>query len=426
MHPSSSSTIASSSSPAPATPRAHNQQRQSRKSGLTAALQTQQPMPTRSSKPLQHQSQQQSQVRNGDNKNNRSQQRSSPKVTAILKRSDPKSSSLTGLDESSTTAVVQSLKTPNDSDSKQVMTQQTQPQQQRHQYQQNDQQQRFSNQRPRPQSQPQSKARRVQRRKEIESMTESLANVDLDLALNQSPPLNPSSPPSSASSSDSDDSESILSRSPLNLRQNNGGFNKGYNAQVAHLSATPLQRPSSAPVMPQSRHGIMMASPQPHHLPKVHMAATAVTGEKKGLYAGPTFHNSPAPTSLPIPAFTRSLGNSPVETPVERLPSAPFFAEAASPQLNSMRLQERSMVPQPQHDTMSWPGLHHNHHQYHSYGNNNMQMGPTHYNVPERMATSSYSPTLQQQQHIGGGRPGVDQLTEISQNLRMLLKIQSQ
>jgi hypothetical protein len=261
-------------------------------------------------------------------------------------------------------------------------------------------------------------------------MTESLANGELDLALNQSPPLNPSSPlSSSASSSDSDDSESLLSRSTLNLRHGSD-FHKGYNA-LAHLTPSPLQRPSSAPVMPQSRHGTMMASPQPHHLPRVYsvdkvfMTPTPApaAGEKKPLYAGPTFHNSPAPTSLPIPAFTRSLGNSPTERPVERLPSAPFFAEATSPQLNSMRLQERPMMPRLQHETMSWPGLHH----HQSYDNiTSMSMGHAHYNVPERMATSSYSPTLrQQQQHIGGGS-GVDQLTEISHNLRMLLKIQSQ
>jgi hypothetical protein len=413
MHPSSASTIASSA-PSSSAPRNQNQQRQPRKSGLTAALQHQtqnQTQPRNSSKSQQPQSL--SQQQQGRNANNNSQSKSSPKVTAILSRSDPKIGSTSTVD-------VQSLKAYNDSNSKQVMTQQPQ-QQQRHQYQDQQQQQqnRFSNQRPRPQSQPQSKARRVQRRKEVESMTESLANVDLDLALNQSPPQNPSSPPSS---SDSDDSES----SSLNLRGHNGGLNRTHIAQLS----SPLQRPSSAPVMPQSRHVNMMSSYQAHHVPRMHSADKVIVTapEKNGLYAGPTFHNSPAPTSLPIPAFTRSLGNSPSEPPLERLPSAPFFAEAASPQLNSMRLQERPMVPQQHHETMSWPGLHQTHHQYQlsmpvatSYGNSNN----LHYNVPERMATSSYSPALQHQQPIGG-RPGVDQLTEISQNLRMLLKIQSQ
>jgi len=160
----------------------------------------------------------------------------------------------------------------------------------------------------------------------------------------------------------------------------------------------------------------MNASPRMDHLaPKVHSPERAA-GEKKVLYAGPTFHNSPAPTSLPIPAFTRSLGNSPVEPPVERLPSAPFFAEAASPQLNNMRIQERAL----QHETTGWPGMHQSMPVPPSYGY--MSMGG-HYNVPERMATSSYSPSHPPQQI---GRPGADQLSEISQNLRMLLKIQSQ
>ncbi|KAI9232906.1 MAG: hypothetical protein BYD32DRAFT_147249 [Podila humilis] len=81
-----------------------------------------------------------------------------------------------------------------------------------------------------PQNNP-SKARRVQRRKDVDAMTESLASLDFDLAMHQSPPLNPSSPPSS--SSDSSDSESTLRLSPL----------------VQNMSRGPRQtRPISAPV----------------------------------------------------------------------------------------------------------------------------------------------------------------------------------
>ena len=135
------------------------------------------------------------------------------------------------------------------------------------------------------------------------------------------------------------------------------------------------------------------------------MLADRVPAEKKnGLYAGPTFHNSPAPTSLPIPCFARSLNNSPVEPSIEKLPSAPFFGEAASPQLNSMRIQ-----PQPQQSSPNWTG-------YHSTYSTHIG---AHYNVPDRMATSSFVP-------YGAEPYGSDQLTEISQNLRMLLKIQSQ
>lgn len=297
--------------------------------------------------------------------------------------------------------------------------------QQRQQQQQQQQQRNHQNQnqKPRPQSQQHSsKARRVQRRREIDSVTESLANVDLDMA-HQSPPLNPSSPPSS--SSDSDDSESALSRSPnhfLNVRA------------PRQLNQAPPQRPSSAPSVAQlrngrlhdnglSRNGIqsqgypfvgkaahpmeMMQRPsasacKASSADRVLLADRVPAEKKSALYAGPTFHNSPAPTSLPIPAFARSAGNSPVEPSVEQLPlTALFFAEAASPQLNSMRPQ-LSVQNSPQ--------------QWHSHHSVPVGFG---YNVPERMATSSFTPHE-------AGKHGVDQLMEISQNLRTLLKIQSQ
>ena len=126
--------------------------------------------------------------------------------------------------------------------------------------------------------------------------------------------------------------------------------------------------------------------------------------EKSRLYAGPTFHNSPAPNSLPIPAFSRSLGGSPVEPAIETIPS-PVFAEAASPQLNSMRQRTQS-------ETTGW-----NHH--HSMPGMPFQPNGFNYRLPDRMVTSSYSIS---EHHVHGP----DQLTEISQNLRNLLKIQSQ
>ncbi|KAF9571928.1 hypothetical protein EC968_010521 [Mortierella alpina] len=296
--------------------------------------------------------------------------------------------------------------------------------QQQHQKQRNHQNQNQNqSQKPRPQSQQHSsKARRVQRRREIDSVTESLANVDLDMA-HQSPPLNPSSPPSS--SSDSDDSESALSRSP----------NHFLSARAPRqLNQVPPQRPSSAPSVAQlrngrlydhslSRSGIqsqghssvgrashpMETMQRPTAGPfkassadKALLADRLPVEKKSALYAGPTFHNSPAPTSLPIPAFARSAGNSPVEPSVEQLPlPALFFAEAASPQLNSMRPQ-MPVHTTPQH--------------WHSHYSVPVGFG---YNVPERMATSSFTPHE-------AGKHGVDQLMEISQNLRTLLKIQSQ
>ncbi|KAF9947568.1 hypothetical protein BGZ72_010469 [Mortierella alpina] len=298
-----------------------------------------------------------------------------------------------------------------------------QPQQRQQQQQQQQRHHQNQSQKPRPQSQQHSsKARRVQRRREIDSVTESLANVDLDMA-HQSPPLNPSSPPSS--SSDSDDSESALSHSP----------NHFLSARAPRqLNQALPQRPSSAPSVAQlrngrlhdnglSRSGIQSQGYHPagraaHPMEIMQrpgasaykassadrvLLADRVPAEKKSaLYAGPTFHNSPAPTSLPIPAFARSAGNSPVEPSVEQLPlPALVFAEAASPQLNSMRPQ----MPV-QNTTQHW-------HAHHSVP---VGFG---YNVPERMATSSFTPHE-------AGKHGVDQLMEISQNLRTLLKIQSQ
>ncbi|KAG0379216.1 hypothetical protein BGX24_001264 [Mortierella sp. AD032] len=312
------------------------------------------------------------------------------------------------------------------------------------------------NQKPRSQGQGQSqqnssngaagKQRSRKGRRDIDtSSSESMAKADAaDAGLNQSPTLNPSSPPSST---DSDDSESATSHSTHRIpkdsqRRQNGQFPKGYGGP---LSVSPPQRPSSAPVVPQLRKG--MAAPQKQHInyqnngqqqygnrkpsfgsaaafpadmgdgllrPNVTKASSAdkimladrVAAEKKStLYAGPTFHNSPAPTSLPIPAFSRSWGNSPVEPAVEKLPASPFFAEAASPQLNSVRPQRT------QSETSGWTA-------HHSMPAHNFTMGYN-YPVPERMATSGYpmdGPTMH----------GTDQLMEISQNIRNLLKIPSQ
>ncbi|KAG0267616.1 hypothetical protein BGZ95_002811 [Linnemannia exigua] len=279
------------------------------------------------------------------------------------------------------------------------------PQQQQQQQEQRQQRNRYPqlNSKPRPQSQPQpSKARRVQRRREIDAVAESLACVDLDLDFSQSPPLNPSSPPSS---SDSDDSESTLSRSSNFLGS------KVYR----HVINSPPQRPFSAPV-PHTQsvqrtsyvsrasafqaHSSMDMMQRPGSADSVMLAGRVPVEKKNGLYAGPTFHNSPAPTSLPIPSFGRSLGSSPVEPSAEKLPSGPFFGEAASPQLNSLRLQY------PQQPSPNWTGRH----------STPLGVG---YNVPDRMATSSFVPH-------GSASHGSDQLMEISQNLRILLKIQSQ
>ncbi|KAG0320083.1 hypothetical protein BG000_003696 [Podila horticola] len=286
-------------------------------------------------------------------------------------------------------------------------------------------------QKPRPQSQNiPSKARRVQRRKDVDAVTESLASLDFDLAMH-SPPLNPSPP---SSSSDSSDSESTLRSPPVQNMTKGPRQNRPNSAPVHHTQNFARQSFQSTELRSHGPNSDRVNRPQ----------------EKNGLYAGPTFHNSPAPTSLPIPAFLQAISessekatssssstsSSPVVSTASTSPS-PFFAEAASPQLNSARLPVHSepgwgpmphqsmppmmvpfhpqMMPMPpmphmmpipyHHHSMPMPMAYHPHPPHMGYN----------YNVPERMATSSFTPN-----------ESSDQLLEISQNLRNLLKIQSQ
>ncbi|KAF9999449.1 hypothetical protein BGZ80_002463 [Entomortierella chlamydospora] len=366
---------------APSAPRA--QRPNNRKSGITTALQKQ----------SQHQSH--SRANNNNCSNGPRQVQRSPEQAHSRRQSMPAQqrgnfNNQNKNDMSNVTILKRSSAAPVPKGTAQIQAlQQQQPlnqqlqnfQQQQHQQHRNN----YQNQKPKPQFQQQqipSKTRRVQKRREIESQ----AQADLDLAMHQSPPLDPSSPPSS---SDSDDSESTLSRLPDNV------LNTRRHRQMA---GNPPQRPNSAPV--QSRQGYQNIDIQ-RSSPKASSADKVMLAEKKStLYAGPTFHNAPPPTSLPIPAFARSPANTPAEPTVERLPSTPFFAEAASPQLNSMRPQMAQQQP------TGWTGHH------------SMPVAH-HYNVPERMATSSFTPHAP-------GQYGVDQLMEISQNLRTLLKIQSQ
>ncbi|CAO3563829.1 unnamed protein product [Mortierella alpina] len=298
---------------------------------------------------------------------------------------------------------------------------------------------------------PTSKSKRTQRRKDIEADTDLLSKADLEAAVNQSPPMNPSSPPSST---DSDDSESAAAMHATSQARSAKGQQTRALGRTSKLSESPPRRPSSAPVMPQLRKGM----PTMHRLQNVPqsnnglqqslgghtyqkagygspsiqsmdatdaqlrrnptkansadriMLADRVAAEKKSaLYAGPTFHNSPAPTSLPIPAFVSSLGGNFAEPPMP--PPIPFFAEAASPQLNSMRPQRtQSETSGGWLAHQSMPGL-------------SSRQEPSfsgHYPLPERMATSNYTMNSPPVPH------GADHLTEISQNLRSLLKIQSQ
>ncbi|KAG0024913.1 hypothetical protein BGZ82_010328 [Podila clonocystis] len=286
-------------------------------------------------------------------------------------------------------------------------------------------------QKPKPPQNIPSKARRVQRRKDVDAVTESLASLDFDLAMH-SPPLNPSPP----SSSDSSDSESAAARSP----------------PVQNMTRGPRQnRPNSAPVHQTQNYARQSFQSTELRSQGPNSDRVNRPQEKNGLYAGPTFHNSPAPTSLPIPAFLQAISessektaassssstsSSPVVSSASTSPS-PFFAEAASPQLNSARLPVRSepgwghsphqsmppmMVPfhpqmmpmPPMPHMMPMPYHHHSMPMPMAYHPHPPHMGYN-YNVPERMATSSFTPN-----------ESSDQLLEISQNLRNLLKIQSQ
>ncbi|KAF9273677.1 hypothetical protein BGZ68_001315 [Mortierella alpina] len=298
---------------------------------------------------------------------------------------------------------------------------------------------------------PTSKSKRTQRRKDIDADTELLSKADLDASLNQSPPMNPSSPPSST---DSDDSESAAARHTNSQPRSAKGQHTRSSGRTPKLSESLPRRPSSAPVMPQLRKGMPTMQRQQNVLqnssgtqqpsgghshqkagygsPSTQLMDTAdtqlrrnptkansadrimlaerVAAEKKSaLYAGPTFHNSPAPTSLPIPAFVGSLGGNFVEPPMP--PPIPFFAEAASPQLNSMRPQRtQSETSGSWLAHQSMPGL----------STRQEPFFNAHYPLPERMATSNYTMDSPPALH------GADHLTEISQNLRNLLKIQSQ
>ncbi|KAG0211682.1 hypothetical protein BGX28_007576 [Mortierella sp. GBA30] len=221
---------------------------------------------------------------------------------------------------------------------------------------------------------PSSKAKRTQRRKELEAVTDLLAKADLDATLNQSPTVNPSSPPSST---DSDDSESAALHVNPTTRSPKGQKNR-QNRHTLKLSVSPPRRPSSEPVVSQPRKGMPAAQRQPSYVqghgsqhvnsvrsqrpsfgsPSVlpvdvteaqqrrssaktipadkSVSVDRTANEKKiNLYAGPTFHNSPAPTCLPIPAFGSPWRSSSVEPSMPA--PAPFFAEAASPQLNNTR-----------------------------------------------------------------------------------------
>ncbi|KAF9577488.1 hypothetical protein BGW38_007268 [Lunasporangiospora selenospora] len=162
----------------------------------------------------------------------------------------------------------------------------------------------------------------------------------------------------------------------------------------------------------------------------VHRSSSASDmAPNKPKYAGPTFHNAPAPASLPLPSFHRSAGPvEPVAVAQKSPQTMPFFAEAAAPHLNSMSY--RAVEPMPPmtpwvgHLSMPASPNPYHHHQQH-FQQHPYYSHPHHgsYNVPERMATSGFIPS---ESPMTNGGSGDDQLMEISRNIRMLLKIQGQ
>lgn len=147
--------------------------------------------------------------------------------------------------------------------------------------------------------------------------------------------------------------------------------------------------------------------PKGNSADKVMLADRVAAERRTNLYAGPTFHNSPAPTCLPIPAFAKSWsnGNFATEPLVDNQPTTPFFGDGASPHLNSMRPQRT------QSDTTGWTA-------YNSLPEMPSTVGLS-FQQPDHVVTSSYVADVPASQ-------GTDQLIDIGQNLRSLLKIQSQ
>ncbi len=119
------------------------------------------------------------------------------------------------------------------------------------------------------------------------------------------------------------------------------------------------------------------------------------------LYAGPTFHNSPAPSDLPMPSFySKSLGKDPSPLSVggnNLFSNVPYYPE--TPTLRKQKSQELLRIL--------------------AAANARQHQTAAAYMVPERMATAHHP------MKVYPANNGLN-LNEISETLRSLLKIHGQ
>ncbi|RUS21048.1 hypothetical protein BC937DRAFT_93777 [Endogone sp. FLAS-F59071] len=247
---------------------------------------------------------------------------------------------------------------------------------------------------------PPSKSRRAQRRKDVEVINDALQNVDADLVLSVTPP----SPSPLSSNNDSDDSGDSISSTTLAKKVSNSKRRtsprkdeKLVSVMTPKSSAFPtfpaksgsddlksgLNHPldNQRPTRPRRRSGSILELRSSHFLPLTPLSeaprapvsepplsrtppASFLVSEKVSinspLYAGPTFHNSPAPSALPLPSFYgRSLGEvSPLQSIMASL-SQPFdnsgAQSAASAAVRSRTISLNSTVTHPYPKGMTTP-----------------------------------------------------------------------
>ncbi|GAN10951.1 hypothetical protein MAM1_0436c10501 [Mucor ambiguus] len=124
------------------------------------------------------------------------------------------------------------------------------------------------------------KARRVERRKEIVSMTEAI-KVELD----------------TPSSTESDDSSSSISHSSPGA---GGGGKKAVKKNRGH---TNKQQKKAIPTIISATTSTTIISVESTKK----RSSSVIDVRKSHVYAGPTFNNAPAPSALPMPAFSPTL-----------------------------------------------------------------------------------------------------------------------
>ncbi|RUO96047.1 hypothetical protein BC936DRAFT_142712 [Jimgerdemannia flammicorona] len=247
---------------------------------------------------------------------------------------------------------------------------------------------------------PPSKSRRAQRRKDIEAMTDALQNVDVDL-LSVTPPS--PSLVANLSSNESDDSgdgsaantTTPAKKVPVSKKRSSPRKDDKKSASVSPpklsafppLPSKPISTPedsksrlyltvdSQRPIRPRRRSGSILELRNNNLLPSTPLSevpeptlsrtpSTPFLFEKVNtsspLYAGPTFHNSPAPSALPLPSFYgRSLGDT---AQLHSIMSSQFqpgddlgVRPAASPATRSRTISLNSTIPHPYPKGMTIP-----------------------------------------------------------------------